>query len=86
MITPRKALLAKLKTIMPAVADHDLIPIHTHFIFTGSDIVAYNERIAISVPKPETFALRCQPACSSIYCRRRMRPPPSCGSSATMPS
>ena len=55
MITPRKALLQKLKTIMPAVADHDLIPIHTHFIFTGTHLLAYNEQIALSVPKPSDF-------------------------------
>jgi DNA polymerase III sliding clamp (beta) subunit (PCNA family) len=55
MICARKALLSKLKTILPAVCEHDLVPVNTHFVFTGDQIVAYNERIAMAVPQPSDF-------------------------------
>lgn len=46
----RKELLAKLTTISPALSHTDLVPVMTHFWFTGNEIMAYNDQIAISVP------------------------------------
>lgn len=49
----RKDLLDKLETVSPALSDSDLLPVMTHFWFTGGgdpEIMAYNDQIGISVP------------------------------------
>ncbi len=46
----REELLAALSAVDPALAANDLIPVLTHYWFTGRDIMAYNDMIAISVP------------------------------------
>jgi hypothetical protein len=55
VITSRKALLGKLRTLEPAVAEMAIVPGYTHFLFTGDRIVAHNERIAMSVRQPSDF-------------------------------
>lgn len=51
----RKKLLEKLKTVSPALSSNELIPIMTHFWFTGEDVMAYNDIIAISIPCKTEF-------------------------------
>lgn len=51
----RAMLLSKLETVAPALADNDLVPLFTHFVFTGSTLMAYCERLAISVPLKTDF-------------------------------
>ena len=46
----RKELLAALAIVEPSLAVNDLIPALTHFWFTGSEVMAYNDVISISVP------------------------------------
>jgi hypothetical protein len=55
MITARRALLQKLRTVAPALASNGIVPGYTHFLFTGDSIVACNERIAIGVPQPGDY-------------------------------
>jgi DNA polymerase III sliding clamp (beta) subunit (PCNA family) len=51
----RKELLTTLKTIAPALSDLPLIPVLTHFWFTGKSVVAYNDKIAMSMPCETEF-------------------------------
>jgi DNA polymerase III sliding clamp (beta) subunit (PCNA family) len=51
----RKDLLERLDLITPALASHDLIPILTHFCFTGTEIVAFSDQIGASVPFKSEF-------------------------------
>jgi hypothetical protein len=46
----RKRLLRKLRTVMPAVATHDLVPQWMGVLFTGQQLVAFNDRIGLSTP------------------------------------
>lgn len=46
----REALLRVLSTVEPAIAGNDLIPVLTHYWFTGRTVMAYNDVIAISAP------------------------------------
>ena len=55
MIAPRKALLRKLQTLWPAVGDGRLVRVLTHCLFSGEHLVAYNDRIALSVPQHSDF-------------------------------
>lgn len=51
----RKQFLDNLATVSPALSDSSLIPVLTHFCFTGRDLVAYNDTIGISVPQKTDF-------------------------------
>lgn len=51
----RKQLLEALKCVAPALAPVPLIPILSHIWFTGSRIMAYNDRIGISTPFKTDF-------------------------------
>lgn len=51
----RARLLGALETVAPALADNDLVPLFTHFIFTGNRLMAYCERLAISAPLKTEF-------------------------------
>lgn len=55
----RTVLLDKLNEVAPALSDHNLIPILTHFWFTGESVLAYNDQIAISVPLKADFKGAC---------------------------
>lgn len=55
MITLRKPLLAKLRTLDPAVAENAIVPAYTHVCFTGEHLMTTNERIAMSVPHTSDF-------------------------------
>lgn len=51
----REDLLGVLSTVEPAIASNDLIPVLTHFWFTGTAVMAYNDTIAISAPYETEF-------------------------------
>jgi hypothetical protein len=51
----RKELLQKLETVAPAVAAHDLSPILKHILFTGTQIIAYDTKIAIATALKSDF-------------------------------
>src|SRR6188508_450203 len=51
----RESLLEVLSTVDPAIASNDLIPVLTHFWFTGKAVMAYNDIVAISVPFKTDF-------------------------------
>lgn len=51
----RNDLLAKLQLVAPALAPNDIVPILTHIWFTGSRIMAYNDKIGISAPFKSEF-------------------------------
>lgn len=51
----RESLLEVLSTVDPAVASNDLIPVLTHYWFTGKAVMAYNDVVAISVPFKSEF-------------------------------
>lgn len=55
MLQQRATLIEKLETVAPALADNDLVPLFTHFIFTGNKLMAHCERLAISVPLKTEF-------------------------------
>lgn len=46
----REELVRKLEIVSPALADNDLLPVLTHFCFTGKQVVAFNDQIAIAAP------------------------------------
>lgn len=46
----RSVLAAKVGFVLPALAASNLLPIMSHVWFTGSQIMAFNDRIALSVP------------------------------------
>jgi DNA polymerase III sliding clamp (beta) subunit (PCNA family) len=52
----RTKLLELLNLVEPALSDQNLIPVLQHFWFTGQNLVAYNDQIAISVPCLTEFA------------------------------
>lgn len=51
----RESLLEVLSIVDPAVASNDLIPVLTHYWFTGKAVMAYNDVVAISVPYKSDF-------------------------------
>ena len=51
----RIELLNKLKTIQPALSSGEMVPILSHFIFYGLSVLAYNDRIAMSMPCKTDF-------------------------------
>lgn len=51
----RAELLEKLELVEPALAEGNLIPIMQHFWFTGTQLMAYNDQIAISTPFETEF-------------------------------
>jgi DNA polymerase III sliding clamp (beta) subunit (PCNA family) len=51
----RKELVAKLERVAPALSTNDLVPILTHFCFSGDDVFAFNEQIGIVAPCKTTF-------------------------------
>lgn len=51
----RNKLLNILATVEPALAATDLLPILTHFWFTGEEVMAYNDVIALSIPFETEF-------------------------------
>lgn len=48
-------LLKKLELVSPALSDNTLIPALTHLWFTGENVMAYNDQIAISTPLVTDF-------------------------------
>lgn len=52
----RTELVALLEIVNPALSTNNLIPIMTHFWFTGTHICAYNDNIGLSVPCKTDFA------------------------------
>lgn len=55
MIVERKVLLEKLQVVSPALSTNEMIPVLTHFWLTGKDLMAFNDRIAISTPFQTEF-------------------------------
>lgn len=55
MIVSRKNLLAKLRTIKPALAVNNRIPELTCFCFDGKRIMAFNDALAMFVPQQSDF-------------------------------
>jgi hypothetical protein len=51
----RQRLLRKLQQIAPALCEHDILPVLQHVLFTGTHLVAFNDRIALSVPLRTDF-------------------------------
>lgn len=51
----RSELLARLTRISPALSSSDVIPVATHFCFTGDDVFAYNDQIAMSMALSTDF-------------------------------
>ena len=51
----RTALIANLEVVEPALSDNAMIPVLSHFWFTGKRLLAYNGTIAISVPCETKF-------------------------------
>ncbi len=50
-----QTLLAKLRTVEPAIAVNPLVPVLTKFWFTGTNLMAYNDFIGIAVPFASEF-------------------------------
>jgi DNA polymerase III sliding clamp (beta) subunit (PCNA family) len=50
MTTLRSEFVSTLKTVAPALATNDLIPLFSHFWFSENKIIAFNDQIAISAP------------------------------------
>lgn len=55
MKMPRKELLEKLELVAPALSSTEIIPILTHFWFSGTHLLAYDDRIAIETPLKTEF-------------------------------
>jgi DNA polymerase III sliding clamp (beta) subunit (PCNA family) len=51
----RRDFLDQLELASPALASNDLVPILTHFGFTGSEVLAYNDQIGMSLPLKTQF-------------------------------
>lgn len=51
----RNELLNTLSVVEPALAATDLLPVLTHFWFTGDEVMAYNDVIALSTPFETEF-------------------------------
>lgn len=51
----RTALIRNLERVEPALSDNPMIPVLSHFWFTGKSLLAYNGAIAISVPCETEF-------------------------------
>lgn len=51
----RESLLEVLSIVDPAIAANDLIPVLTHYWFTGKEVMAYNDIVAISAPYKTEF-------------------------------
>jgi hypothetical protein len=51
----RQLLLNSLRRVMPAVSRYRMIPELQHVCFTGDHLVAFDDQIAISVPRTSTF-------------------------------
>ena len=64
MITARRALLQKLRTLTPALADNDIVPGLTHFLFTGDESwPAMNGASPCRCRKPATTKASCRRCC-----------------------
>jgi hypothetical protein len=55
MMIARRLLLNRLEAVAPAVATDDMIPVSTHICFTGTHVIAWNDKIAISTPRSSAF-------------------------------
>jgi len=53
----RQEFIDILSTLKPALAKKDIIEQATHFVFTGKEIVTYNDKICIRYPLETTFKL-----------------------------
>lgn len=51
----RKDFLTKLSIVAPALSDNDLLPVMTHYWFTGTELMAFNDQISISMPCKTDF-------------------------------
>lgn len=51
----RKMLLEKLEVVAPALARSEFVPIMTHFWFTGTHVIAYDDTVGISLPLKTDF-------------------------------
>jgi len=51
----RKELLDILLAVRPGLADKSIVEQATHFIFTGREVLTYNDRICVSHPFESTF-------------------------------
>jgi hypothetical protein len=51
----RDALIKKLENVAPALAVNQLIPLLSHFWFTGKYLMAFNDQIALAVPFRSDF-------------------------------
>lgn len=51
----RREFLSRLEIGVPALACNDLIPVITHFCFTGDRVTSFNDQIAIEVPLKAKF-------------------------------
>jgi DNA polymerase III sliding clamp (beta) subunit (PCNA family) len=51
----RQELTKTLELVAPALSESDIIPVLRHVLFTGTNVVAYNDRIAISIPLRTEF-------------------------------
>lgn len=52
----RAELVEKLEIVAPALSPNTIVAVMTHFWFTGTRVMAYNDTIAISVPLKTDFA------------------------------
>jgi hypothetical protein len=52
----RKELIALMEEVAPALSVNMLVPVLSHFWFTGKTVMTYNDHIAISVPCVTDFA------------------------------
>ena len=51
----REELLKVLSAIRPGLAKKDIVEQATHFIFTGQEVLTYNDQICISYPFETDF-------------------------------
>jgi DNA polymerase III sliding clamp (beta) subunit (PCNA family) len=54
--SPLGSLIAKLETVEPAISKNPIIPLFTHYWFTGDKLLTNNGQIAIQVPFASDFA------------------------------
>lgn len=51
----RVELVQKLEKVSPALSSNDILPILTHFWFTGKEVIGYNGNVAITTPLATEF-------------------------------
>lgn len=61
----KKELLEGLVTVRPGLAKSDIIEQSTHFIFTGNDVVTYNDRVCVLFPFKTDFT--CSAKAEELY-------------------